>query len=371
MGQSVQARGGERSCTGRMSSSRGIALNCGLAAPPTTTTCHTPNTPEILNAIVNISFPTPSVPSQASTPFPPSSLSFPPVVAPQAAPLPSPSYSDCSTPSSATSASPLNSPTGQSFVQHIQSQFIKDGLKMKVRQKLKSEPEEGGAYEANIKIKKEAEDLTPEDEERRRRRRERNKVAATKCRNKKKEKTTILVAESEIVEVQNASLKAEVARLDAEKRRLTTILAQHAPNCAKKRRLCTGTEEVPPTTTTSQEEQYDMSHTFRRPAAPGSENSRSSGGFGPSQEQHSYGGYSTNRAGECHKKEEVDEVEDHGHFTGAFKSEAKDYKYSSGEMYDVYNLMRQPQAALAEYSSSRGGALSYAGGYYDHMCLAL
>merc|ERR1711910_40717 len=139
MGQSVQARGGERSCTGRMSSSRGIALNCGLAAPPTTTTCHTPNTPEILNAIVNISFPTPSLPSQASTPFPPSSLSFPPVVAPQAAPLPSPSYSDCSTPSSASGASPLSSPTGQNSVQHIQSQFIKEGLKMKVRQKLKFE----------------------------------------------------------------------------------------------------------------------------------------------------------------------------------------------------------------------------------------
>merc|ERR1711971_1074116 len=266
-------------------------------------------------------------------------------------------------------ASPLNSPTGHNSVQHIQSQFIKEGLKMKVRQKLKSEPEEGGAFEPNLSIKRELEDLTPEDEDRRRRRRERNKVAATKCRNKKKEKTTILVAESEIVEVQNASLKAEVARLDAEKRRLTTILAQHAPNCAKKRRLCTGTEEVPPTTSTSQEEQYDMSHTFRRPAAPGSENSR--GSFGPSsQEQHSYGGYSTNRAGEGRQKKEEDEVEDHnGHF--AFKSEAKDYnKYSSGEMYDsVYNLMRQPQAALAEYSSSRG--VSYAGGYYDHMCLAL
>merc|ERR1712076_145522 len=122
-----------------------------------------------------------------------------------------------------------------------------------------------------------------EDEDRRRRRRERNKVAATKCRNKKKEKTTILVAESEIVEVQNASLKAEVARLDAEKRRLTTILAQHAPNCAKKRRMCTGAEEVPPTTTASQEEQYDMSHTFRRPAAPGSENGRSSVGLVPAR----------------------------------------------------------------------------------------
>merc|ERR1712076_12776 len=298
--------GGERSCTGRMSSSRGIALNCGLAAPPTTTTCHTPNTPEILNAIVNISFPTPSMP-QASTPFPP-------VVAPQAAqPLPSPSYSDCSTPSSASGASPLSSPTGQNSVQHIQSQFIKEGLKMKVRQKLKSEPEDGTAFKPNLSIKREVEDLPPEDEDRRRRRRERNKVAATKCRNKKKEKTTILVAESEIVEVQNASLKAEVARLDAEKRRLTTILAQHAPNCAKKRRLCTGTEEVPPGTTTSQEEQYDMSHTFRRPAAPGSDNSRSSGGFGPSQEQHSFTGYSTNPAGqECQKKEEVEEVEDPG-----------------------------------------------------------
>merc|ERR1711997_697967 len=306
---------------------------------------------------------------QASTPFPPSSLSFPPVVAPQAAqPLPSPSYSDCSTPSSASGASPLSSPTGQNSVQHIQSQFIKEGLKMKVRQKLKSEPEEGGAFEHNLSIKSEVEDLTPEDEERRRRRRERNKVAATKCRNKKKEKTTILVAESEIVEVQNASLKAEVARLDAEKRRLTTILAQHAPNCAKKQRLCT--EEVPPTTTTgSQEEQYDMSHTFRRPAAPGTENSRGgSGTFGPSQEQHSYGGYSTNRS-ECPKKEEED-LENQGHFT--FKTEAKDYKYAGGEMYsDVYNLMRQPPS-LAEYSSSRGAAgLSYAGGYYDHMCLAL
>merc|ERR1712037_978791 len=139
----------------RMSSSRGIALNCGLAAPPTTTTCHTPNTPEILNAIVNISFPTPSL-TQASTPFPPSSLSFPPVVVPHAAPLPSPSYSDCSTPSSASGASPLNSPTGQNSVQHIQSQFIKEGLKMKVRQKLKSEPEEGAAaFEPDLGIKRE------------------------------------------------------------------------------------------------------------------------------------------------------------------------------------------------------------------------
>merc|ERR1712088_577776 len=72
---------------------------------------------------------------------------------------PSPSYSDCSTPSSASGASPLSSPTGQNSVQHIQSQFIKEGLKMKVRQKLKSEPEEGGAFEHNLSIKSEVEDL--------------------------------------------------------------------------------------------------------------------------------------------------------------------------------------------------------------------
>merc|ERR1711934_587729 len=275
-------------------------------------------------------------------PFPPSSLSFPPVVAPQAAPLPSPSYSDCSTPSSASGASPLSSPTGQNSVQHIQSQFIKEGLKMKGRQKLKSEPEEGGAFEHNLSIKSEVEDLTPEDEERRRRRRERDRGSA-ECQ----------------LEGRSGSPRRREAPPHFHP-------CSTEPNCAKKRRMCTGAEEVPPTTTASQEEQYDMSHTFRRPAAPGSENGRSSGGFGPSQEQHSYGGYSTNRAGDCHKKEE-DEVEDHGHFTGTFKSEAKDYKYSSGEMYDVYNLMRQPP----EYSSSRGGALSYAGGYYDHMCLAL
>merc|ERR1711910_302697 len=209
-------RGGERSCTGRMSSSPWHRLKLWPRCPTHHNDMSHPKHPRdpqcncqhlLSHSVIAAGFDT----------------------------LPSPSYSDCSTPSSASGASPLSSPTGQNSVQHIQSQFIKEGLKMKVRQKLKSEPEEGGAYETNIKIKKEAEDLTPEDEERRRRRRERNKVAATKCRNKKKEKTTILVAESEIVEVQNASLKAEVARLDAEKRRLTSILAQHEPNCAKKR----------------------------------------------------------------------------------------------------------------------------------------
>jgi len=66
-------------------------------------------------------------------------------------------------------------------------------------------------------IKKENEDLTAEDEERRRRRRDRNKVAATKCRNKKKERTTLLIAEGEVLEIQNSSFKEELIRLEVEK----------------------------------------------------------------------------------------------------------------------------------------------------------
>jgi len=228
---------------------------------------------------------------------------------------------------------------------------------MKVKQKLKAEPEDSGVLSPSDldDIKQEPEDLTPEDEERRRRRRERNKVAATKCRNKKKEKTHVLVAESEIVEVQNASLKAEVARLDAEKRRLTNILSQHEPNCAKRRRVCEETRQ-------GVEEQYDMTHTFRRPAAPGAE--RSTGGYNLPPEGPGYTGYSTNPQ----EGEEEEEDREDAHLTEAFKSESKDYKYSSGE-YEVYNLMRPQHHQLPDYTSSR--AHSYAGGYYDHMCLAL
>ena len=133
-----------------MSSSRRIGLNCGLAPPPTTTTCHTPNTPEILNTIVNISFPQPGQPPS----YPPSTLSYPPQIRPHPAPLPSPCYSDCST----ASSSPLASPSGpNSSVQTIHSQFIKEGLKMKVRQKLKSEPEDCGVLSPGLDIKTEPE----------------------------------------------------------------------------------------------------------------------------------------------------------------------------------------------------------------------
>merc|ERR1719431_768771 len=138
-----------------------IGLNCSLAPPPTTTSCHTPNTPEILNAIVNISFPQPP---PATTCHQPSFPQHPTLHHSSSAPLPSPCYSDSSTASS--TGSPLASPSGlHSSVQHIHSQFIKEGLEMKVKQKLKTEPEEGGAESPSLEIKREFEDLTPEDEE--------------------------------------------------------------------------------------------------------------------------------------------------------------------------------------------------------------
>jgi len=79
--------------------------------------------------------------------------------------------------------------------------------------------------------------LTFEDEERRLRRRERNKVAATKCRNKKKERTTRLIAEGELLEVQNTALKEELRKLEAETRSLRDLLSEHSKVCAQKRKL--------------------------------------------------------------------------------------------------------------------------------------
>jgi len=108
---------------------------------------------------------------------------------------------------------------------------------MKVKQKIKEEPNMEVGKLMVEEIKKEDEDLTAEDEERRRRRRDRNKVAATKCRNKKKERTTLLIAEGEVLEIQNSSFKEELIRLEAEKRRLTEILAEHEHTCVKRQRI--------------------------------------------------------------------------------------------------------------------------------------
>ena len=155
------------------------------------------------------------------------------------------SGSTLASPMSNYASSPATTPSaGPGTIQHLTSQFIKEGLKMKVKQNMgetnmgstgrgrrtssRSSLNEGDALMENKEallpfisdnapkagspstfsldspmdsehsfpitldeIKKE--DLTPDDENRRKRRRERNKVAATKCRNKKKARTQILI----------------------------------------------------------------------------------------------------------------------------------------------------------------------------------
>merc|ERR1719300_1828104 len=251
------------------------------SSAPTLTGNTTPNTPEILNAIINISsdhLQTFNVHQPINNPVKYEEESAPeytcnnPIIPPS-------SFTNCSInstittfPSSTSVSPPYDSaccyqqtpPQDGNFlnpnmlVQRYHSQFIKEGLKLKVKQKIKEEPIncESGKLEVED-IKKENEDLTIEDEERRRRRRERNKVAATKCRNKKKERTTLLIAEGEVLEIQNASFKEELIRLEAEKRRLTDILAQHEPTCVKRPRL----EKVEDTS----KEQKDV---FKVPNAP-------------------------------------------------------------------------------------------------------
>jgi len=107
-------------------------------------------------------------------------------------------------------------------------------LKMRVKRKRKHsdcsirDSEEGQMFEKACN-----QGFTSDDDLRKQRRRERNKVAATKCRNKKKERTTRLIAEGEVLDIQNECLKDELMRLELETKHLTTMLAQHEPSCVK------------------------------------------------------------------------------------------------------------------------------------------
>ena len=120
-----------------------------------------------------------------------------------------------------TSTSEYASTPGSSMsVQAYTSQFIKEGLRIKMRQKMGSGGEISGtglpsptrsptgatstaawASEGSktppgskLAVKRiNVNELAPQDAVRRLRRRERNKVAATKCRNKKKARTGILM----------------------------------------------------------------------------------------------------------------------------------------------------------------------------------
>merc|ERR1712002_158197 len=188
-GRAGHGEGGEETKVKRFKMKRKScgSLTIGLTPPPTTMPgVHTPNTPEILNTIVSITTHT--------------------------------SHSPCTT----------QSDTG---VQGYRSQFIKEGLKMRVKKNMKLVPEDSLHKVLSQNIKEEIEDLSPEDEIRRNKRRERNKVAAEKCRNKKKKETLKLFAESEMVERANACYKEELAKLEAEEKHLLKILETHKPMC--------------------------------------------------------------------------------------------------------------------------------------------
>ena len=121
-----------------------ISLNCSLLAPPTNTMCegHTPNTPEILNTIVNIT-------SQIGNQFSQPNLTFPhPLI------IPSPLKSEMPnmSPHSSNDKSPMES---QLIVEDYKSQFIKEGLKMKVKKNLKMDSEDSLQKILNQNIKQE------------------------------------------------------------------------------------------------------------------------------------------------------------------------------------------------------------------------
>jgi len=219
-----------------------ISLNCSLVVQPSTVhdtvhtpstvhdTVHTPNTPEILNTIVNIT-------TQRSS----HNTSYL-----QTAMLPSPSdsnISDSSTRSSFSSLSSHMSPVSFSLTshqeyqstEHFHSQLIREGLKMKVREKMKKEPED--CFQMFTSIKKEKEELTTDDQLRRQKRRERNKIAAEKCRNKKKLETMKLFATSDSVRLLNVQYKEDISRLEAEYKHLANILEHHKLICRKREKL--------------------------------------------------------------------------------------------------------------------------------------
>lgn len=255
-----------------------ISLNVHLQVPSSTASAqdgsHTPNTPEIVNSIVNMTaggpflsqFDSSSRMTQAQQQLPqqqqqqqqPIMNTEEKVVSPMEPLAPQPtftnppqeglSYMDISM-ESGSSISNLSSPStpGSSMsVQAYTSQFIKEGLRIKMKQKMGSSSA-GPSYMMNElpspseedvkppKVKRiRLEDLAPEDMVRRQRRRERNKVAATKCRNKKKARTHNLMKESEILDAQNKALKIEITKLESEKTHLMDVLQQHEPACARK-----------------------------------------------------------------------------------------------------------------------------------------
>jgi len=200
---------------------RSISLNCSLSTPASLTT-PTPNTPEILNAIINIS-------SHHLEKISANEIEL------KKEKTTENDQADVANAGQGRSSQQMHEDNN---INRYHSQFIREGLKMKVKQKIKEETFQ--TLDASLgfnDINDGGANLTFEDEERRLRRRERNKVAATKCRNKKKERTTRLIAEGEVLEIQNSALKEELRKLEAEARSLGDLLGQHSQVCLQKRQL--------------------------------------------------------------------------------------------------------------------------------------
>ena len=107
-------------------------------------------------------------------------------------------------------SSPASTPGSSMSVQAYTSQFIKEGLRIKMKQKMGTPSSTATSPSSPPGINEDSkhkippkriklEDLAPEDAQRRQRRRERNKIAATKCRNKKKARTVNLMKVQKIL----------------------------------------------------------------------------------------------------------------------------------------------------------------------------
>jgi len=236
------------------------SFSCSLTIP--TSNCQesssTPNTPEILNTILNISPDKNKLTSDQNksepikVPNTPEILNSIVSLVSRGDTFPLESFTPCEYDQKEKvkklegTHHPEKKNTGEVEVQK-NSETVKDVLKQRMKRKRSDVEQMPHCYSFDSsEMKIENEVPTWEDEIRRHRRRERNKVAATKCRNKKKERTTRLIAEGEVLEVQNVTLKEELERLVAQEKKLKDMLQYHGASCAKKMKKYEESDQTAP-----------------------------------------------------------------------------------------------------------------------------
>ncbi|XP_077996204.1 cyclic AMP-dependent transcription factor ATF-3-like [Glandiceps talaboti] len=119
-------------------------------------------------------------------------------------------------------------PSAAIIQNEIMPMLIKEGLKFAIQAKRKAH----GLNELKVEDRQIKPDILTLDEElKRRRRRERNRIAAAKCRTKKRDKAETLEQETKRLQQANAKLKANIARLESEKKYLSETLQSHLVLC--------------------------------------------------------------------------------------------------------------------------------------------